>query len=254
MLNPILYPKAPFAEFKSDDLDLGLKVRYVGSSASATVTVSSAGDITFKQGVAGSEVVDATIDSGDATGATSDEGVIDVSDDSSMTFGEVVDLINASANWEAYLVGVLRADSADASTGSLLARSETTISQNGEVPLYKDTSKVLNLTIRVGRRINVNGSEAKSAAEIYEIVSTNTFGSGTSKYQIYLIDEETKTETKLFEKATAATGVEGSEDFVVNGRGSLGTQKQGQHLLVRLIGSAVCTGNIMVIGATASGQ
>ena len=113
--NSILFPKQPIAQLVADDGDVALKVRYVGSQPSATVAVSSAGDITFKHGVAGAEVVDPTIDSGG-----DDDGVIDVSDATANTFGEVVDLINASPNWEAYLVGVLRADNSNASTGSLL--------------------------------------------------------------------------------------------------------------------------------------
>ncbi|HNV62181.1 MAG TPA: hypothetical protein PKN54_04450 [Candidatus Cloacimonas acidaminovorans] len=250
MQNAILFPKQPFAKVVVDDTDVVLKVRYVGSQASASVEVSSAGDLTFKHGAVGALVVDSTIDSGG-----NDDGVIDVSDANANTYGKVVDLINASPNWEAYLVGGLRSDNANASTGSLLAKTAVVMTPNvTEVDLQQDTSKVLNMSVRVGKRANVVGSEEKAAAEIYSITSTNTFGSGTSKIQVYEIDEIAKSETKIYELAGGATTVQDTKNFVVNGRGSLASSKVGNHLIVRLIGSAACTGNLQVVGATACGS
>ncbi len=247
--NPILFPKQPFAKLVADDGDVALKVRYVGSQASASVTVSSSGDITFKHGAVGALVVDPTINSGG-----DDPGVIDVSDATANTFGEVVDLINASANWEAYLVGALRSDNSNASAGSLLARTETTLTpKSTEVDLYNDTSKVLNLSVRVGVRTTVTGSEEKGAAEIFSIISTNTYASGTSIVKIYEVNEIDKSETLVYQKAGGATTVEQTQTFVSNGRGSLGVSKQGNHLVVRIVGSAACTGNMTVVGAVAKG-
>jgi hypothetical protein len=250
MMNSILNPKQPFAKIVADDTDAVLKVRYVGSQASASVEVSAAGDITFKHGAAGALAVDPTIDSGG-----NDAGVIDVSDANANTYGEVIDLINASPNWEAYLVGGLRADNANASTGSILEAVAVTMTPNvTEVTLVQDTSKVLNMNIRVGKRSNVTGSEEKAAAEIYGINSLNTFSSGTSKIQVYEIDEVAKTETKIYEVAGGATTVAQALSFVTNGRGSLASSKVGNHLIVRMIGSAACTGTLAVIGATATGS
>ena len=246
--NPILYPKQNKTNIKLDDIDIGLTVRYIGEQVSSTITVSSDGDITFKHGASGAEVVDATIDSGG-----DDEGVIDVSDANADTFGEVVDLINASVNWEAYLVGTLRSDDANASTGSLLVRSESTLLPNVDLKLFKDTSKVLNISLRIGSRINSQGTEIKSAAELYEIVSTNTFSTGTNLIQVYRINEETNEEEKIYEIAGAATTVQQILEFVVNNRGSLSVNKQDEHLLIRMIGSTECTGQLQVIGAVAKG-
>jgi hypothetical protein len=230
----------------SDDQDIGLVVRYKGSQASATVEVSAAGDITFKHGASGAEAVDSTIDSGG-----NDAGVIDVSDSNANTFGEVVDLINASSNWEAFLVGVLRSDSSDASTGSLLTMSATqakkTLAESG-VRLYKDTSKVLNIAVAIKNKRFPNGftkSEDK-INEVNGIVSKNTYGSGTSLIQVYEINPNTLTETKIFERAGGATTVEQSlESTAVNLQSD-----QGNYLLVRLVGSAACTGYLTAIGKT----
>lgn len=258
-MNAIMHPKQPFSKMIVDDQDVGLKIVYIGDQASASVEVSSAGDLTFKHGAAGSLAVDPTIDSGG-----DDDGVIDVSDANANTFGEVVDLINASPNWRAYLVDVLRADSSNASTGSLLEQTAIVLAPykasspmgvtTQQATLYKDTSKVLNMSIRVGVRQNVGGDEAKGAAEIYSITSKNTFGSGTNKIQIYEIDEAAKTETKVYDKAGGATTVEDSKTFVTNGRGQFATSQVGKHLLVRMIGSAALTGELQVVGAVDKGE
>jgi hypothetical protein len=240
-MNAILHPKQPVTKHFVDDADTGLIVRYVGSKASASVTVAANGDLTFKHGAAGAEAVDSTV------GAS---GVIDVSDEAYNTFGEVVDAINASPNWEAYLVEALRADS---SNDTLLAMSETFIVKGGEVTLYKDTSVALNIGVRIGKRSNVSGSEERSAAEIYGINSLNTYGSGTSLINVYEIDEAAKSETLIYSAAGGATTVADAKNFVVNGRGSLASSKVGTHLLVKMVGSAACTGSLTVIGATATG-
>lgn len=242
-INPILAPKQPVARHVVDDAPVSLVVMYVGSEASATVTVST--DITFKHGDAAAEAVDATIDSGG-----DDDGVIDISDANANTLGEVVDMINASANWKAYLKDGLRAD---ASAG-LLARSETTLVPNvTQTPLYSDTSTDLRLTVRIGSRTSVNGTEENSAAEITKIVSTNTFGSGTSLIQIYEVDETQKTETKIYEQAGGATTVEQTLAFVQEGVGAIAVSRTGMHLVARMIGSVALTGKMSVVGAVARG-
>ena len=236
-----------FSAALTDDTDVGLVVRYVGAQKSATVTVAAAGDITFKHGAAAAEVADTTIQ----IGAT--PGMIDVSNSAGNTMALVVDAINKSANWKAYIKDALRADSSDASTGSLLAMAETTISPLTDLPLYKDTSKVLNLSIRVGIRQNATQTSRFGAAEIFNIVSKNTFGSGTSLIQIYRVNEQKKTETKIFERSGAATTVEQALSFVVNGMGSYSSNVIGEHLLVRIIGSAACTGYLQTEGRVSSG-
>ncbi len=248
-INPILSPRQPVLRHVADDEPVGIVVMYIGSEASATVTVAAAGDITFKHGDAAAEAVDATIDSGG-----DDDGVIDVSDAGADTLGEVVDLINASANWKAYLKDGLRADDANASTGSLLAMAETTLTPNvTETDLVLDTSKTLNMSIRVGSRDSVNGNEEHSAAEVSRIITTNTFGSGTSKIQIYKMNEANDTETKIYEASGGATTVEQDLNFVKEGVGGIAVRKTGEHLLVRLIGSAAATGVLQVTGAVARG-
>jgi len=242
-INPILSPKQSVARIAADDAPVSLVIMYVGDEASATITVST--DLTFQHGAAGAEAVDGTIDSGG-----DDAGVIDISDANANTLGEVADLINASPNWKAYLKDAIRADS----SAGLLARSETTITPNvTETPLYSDTSTDLRLSLRIGSRTKVNGTEEHSAAEITNIVSTNTFGSGTSLIQIYKVDELRKTEEKIYERAGGATTVEQDLAFVKDGVGSIAVGRTGEHLVVRMIGSAALTGRLQAIGKVARG-
>lgn len=246
-----LYTTQGIASYVADDTDIGIVVRYVGSEASGTVTVAS-GDITFKHGDLASEAVDATIDSGG-----DDPGVIDVSDATADTMGEVVDLINGSANWEAYLAGCLRAD---ASAGYLLNKSATQAKTTAGIVLYKDTSAALNL----GVSIDVKGWNAQkstiqpSFGTAYEptgkrcgvllIDSYNTYGSGTSLIEVYEIDRANNIETKIYSRPGGATTVEQNLDF--SSLASLGgiQGSDDYSLMVRMVGSAACTGWLSVVG------
>jgi len=212
-----------YSRYVADDADIGLVVRYVGSEDSATVTVAS-GDLTFKHGDAASEA-----------------------DDNANTMGKVVDLINASANWEARLVDCLRADAA---AGYLKNLSEETITPNTEtLNLPKDTSAALNLSISLSNTgiqafLDSLGSPFEGDANYYikALYGTyvNTYGSGDSKIQVYDIDPVAGTEKKIFEEVAADTTDQGYSNFYLYD--GLDALEKGHTLLYRLIGSAACTG------------
>lgn len=242
-LNKILHPKQKITRHVVDDGPVSLVIMYIGDEASATVTIST--DLTFKHGDLASEAVDDTIDSGG-----DDAGVIDISDANANTIGEVADIINASANWACYIKDAIRADT----SAGFLARGETTLVPNvTETPLYSDTSTDLRLTLRIGSRTRINGTEENSAAEIYRITSLNTFGSGTSLIQIYKVNEINKTEEKIYEQSGGATTVEQKEQFQDDDQGAVACEKTGEHLVARMIGSAACTGRMSVAGAVMRG-
>jgi hypothetical protein len=238
------------ALYAADDGDVALQVRYVGSEASATVTVDSSGDITFQHGDAAEEEVDTTV--------VASTGKIDTSGAAGDTFGEIVDVINASANWEARLIGSLRADASD---DALLERSETTITASGNsegIPLYKDTSEALNLGIAIGpyaleSKKSTNGvwlsdtTIERYKSEIALITHKNTYATGTSVINVYDIDPINKVEILIFSYACAATTVEATKDLIGAAIESLDV---GHHLLVKMVGSAACTGYLGVVGRT----
>lgn len=156
------------------DSPIAMIVQYLGSSASATITVA-AGDITFKQGTAGAEAVDTTV------GAS---GV--VADGTYTTLGAMVDAINLSPNWHAELVDALRAD---VSTAALKALSEYTFSPKTEVVnLYVDTSAALTLTYRISaRRTNVNKSSKGKQAFFKAANALVNVVAGTLTLNVYEI-------------------------------------------------------------------
>lgn len=126
--------------------DVGILIKYVGTSpAGGVVTVAAAtGDITLETGTVGSATADLTTEC-PVSGALG--GIIDVSDAACNTFGEVVDAINSSPNWRAVLVDALRSDASTSTNGILITRAATSASDNEGVPLFKDTTEALNVSI-----------------------------------------------------------------------------------------------------------
>ena len=165
-------------------------IKYLGSQPSATVTVSS-GDITVKHGTAGAEAVDSTV------GAS---GV--VADGTYTTLGAMVDAINASPNWNAYIIDGVRAD---VSTAALKTMSETTINKKSAVlGLSSDTSAALGIKYRISaRRLNYYRSQkrAKLGGPFQSIIRQATArcntGSGTLTLALYEVDTTGTTATLL---------------------------------------------------------
>ena len=237
-----------------DGGDIGLIVEYIGSEASGKVAVDAAtGDIAFTHGAVGAEAADTTI------GAPTLNGTIDVSDASANTFGEVVDLINQSANWRAYLVDVLRSDT---SVNTLATKSATQAKVSGGITLLKDTAVTLNLSLAIKLAISTASTDAVKSSgvvsfakelgkwsEVLRIVSNNTYGSGTSLIQVFAVNRLTGASVKVYERAGGATTVE--QDLNVSdgfGRGI--ASNPDEYLLVRMVGSAACTGFLTVAGKT----
>jgi len=101
-------------------------LKYVGTANSATVAVAAGGDMTFEV----SAVADTTVNTTGSIDLSTPAGTVD-------TYGELVDIINASANWTAVLVDVLRSDSTD----NTLAEQATIQGTKAEgVPLYFDSA------------------------------------------------------------------------------------------------------------------
>jgi len=149
------------------DEQVAIALRYKGNQASATYTVGS-GDITLKHGAAAAEVVDPTV------GAS---GV--VADGTYATLGAMVDAINLSPNWEAWIVDGLRAT---VSTAILKTISETTISptRTKVIGLLVDTSAALTLTRRISaKRLNANRDQNAKRSVVERVKANVNIGSGT---------------------------------------------------------------------------
>jgi len=162
-------------------------VRYIGTLASATITVVSATSITLKHGAAGAEAADTTVDG---------NGVIEFA--TYTTLGAVVDQINLSPNWRAEIIDGLRADAVNGS--QLKALSEYTLSPTKvEVKgLYWDTSASLSLTYAISRRrLNFSKTQKQYQAFFEEARALVNVGSGTLTLNIYDVTRDRGTATLL---------------------------------------------------------
>lgn len=234
--------------------DVALVVRYignqVGNGVSGTVTVAAGGDITFKSGAYGSEAADTTLEC-PVSGALG--GVIDVSDTACDTLGEVVDIINASANWRAVILDGFRSDS---SNDTLAAMSETKANVKSGLNLVWDAGVAFKSTIALtrlrsmtdylsgsaGTTLNPNPFSGSVTSFIIGNEKT-TFGSGTSTYAVsscterYATTGGAETCTTLYSTAGGDTTVAAVLDF--RPYGLLGNKDS--KLVVRVTNSAAMT-------------
>lgn len=239
----------PFAI--TDDTDIVLLVKYIGSSASGTVTVAADGNITFKHGAVGAEANDTSVGGAADSGAT-----IDVSETTEDTLGEVVDLINGSANWCAVIVDGLRDDTA---TDALLLMSASQAKIEGGLQLLADTDTRL-----VTRRLIAPDMMRKSIepylvqndrlaltskapnypfegtrAEVSMLSGKSTYGSGTSTWEIH--EEGFDPTTRAFVTNTIHSGAGGStgaEDVELDGKQAPITSQRNFRLVAGLTNSA----------------
>lgn len=106
------------------DLSVALGIRYIGTAASGIVTVASTGDMAFLHGVAASEAADTTVNPAGDTAGTLD--LVGGTDDLFPTFKSILDMVNASANWEMWLIGARPEQVAHVTTtGHILAVTGT---------------------------------------------------------------------------------------------------------------------------------
>lgn len=193
----------------AEDGDIALFVRYVGTTVGTnTVAVAAGGDIAF--------VEDSSADTTIGTcGAT--PGTLDVSNTACDTLGEVVDLINSSANWVAVIHAGLRTDT---STDYLATLSATDAGLVEGVSLYWD-SDVANIVTHVVSDVSsledyvgndrtgdlLSNPWRGTRANLVELLYTINFGTAGS-LTIYSVDVDNRagseTVTTIF-GAQAAT-------------------------------------------------
>jgi len=239
----------PTASFVAVDTDVVLRVKHIGVDESGTVTVdATTGDVTFKVGVLGAEAVDTTV--------VASTGVLNVSTTAHNNWGKCVDLINASVNWQAYLVGGLRADVSEvtAGNGNLLVMSETQAHVDGGVALLSDTSNRLAFSLSIGGP-NVDGNTGTGRMYgLQNVVVTITNAATTAASMLitcYGVNHRAKTETILY-RTTYVTATE----KILN-KDDWGTDylwaKAGESILVHAVGGSGGTPTLtvpsLVVGA-----
>lgn len=200
---------------------VAMLIKYIGTaapSATTDVAVAAGGDMTFR--VAG--VASTTVNSAAVCGAV--VGTLDLSTPAATcdTFGEVVDVINATSDWRAVLVGALRSDSSDNTITTFAVASAM---RAEGLPLYFDSAVSLTTSIAMipdncrtdircfmspQGKLKENPSGG-TQTEVRWIEGFATYAT-TGTFNIYSVKESNKagtgasTITTLYTEATGASG------------------------------------------------
>ena len=223
---------------RTDDTDEVLIIKYIGATVAGAVTVevsATTGDLTFiVNGAADTTVVAVT-------------GVIDVSETAYNTLAKVAATINGSPNWRCYIKDGLGSEVSAAAMKTMAATSAKT----AEIVCYGDTSTKLSLDLGLTLEANTDGYELDELlgmlSKVYGITGYSTYASGTSKFQIYAVDCEDGTETKIYESATGATTVSASVTSTPGWKP--GTRECAYKLVVRIINSAAMASASLTVDA-----
>lgn len=233
--------KRGVSKYTADDGDVLMVIRYKGSLASGLIAVDAGtGDISSTVGALGAEAADANF----TVGAT--PGTIDVSNAAVDTIGELVDFIDGLDDYDCWLVAGLRADDSDAA-GRLITISATQAKTENGLELKKDSSTALNFTLAIRWKDSIGSDDKETVSVLQEIISLNTY-TGTSTIQVYEINPIQKTETLVRAQAGGLTTAEQTINLTAVGEGGLYVSRPGNYLIVRMIGSAACTGYLDVRG------
>lgn len=225
---PVPSPITNVSQFvTADDAGVAILVKYfpgVSTNTSATMQVANGGAITFQ--VAGAAYTGMECPVSGALG-----GIIDTTNASCNTLGEVVDAINSTA--ESFSTGFFRAvivdgfRSDDSSTGILTAGATQVTTSTG-LPVYWDTSA--NFALGETRALLPGSCRtdfkcwASPAGKLYEnpynaqqtllswVEGYNTYASGTSRLYVYSVKASNKalvagseSSTTLWNEAMGAT-------------------------------------------------
>lgn len=214
----------------ADDTDVAFVIKYVGSAGTAatengTVEVSS-GDVLLKLGATGAEAADTTI-----TGCGATAGTLDVDNAACNTLGELVDRINLSANWRAYILDGLRSRTTSGATLLTRAATSAAVPVIG-VPIYWDTSVAFIQCAALVPQRNPDGYVTSSRTHpfitnphadwistVYLYRAVSTYGSGTSTQTVYGVTVAnsaaggSETVRTLWSTASGATTASQTLDF-----------------------------------------
>lgn len=250
--------------------DVPIYVKYIGSNTSGgTIAVSAAGDITLSTGAVGGSAVDTTLE---CPVSAPLGGIIDVSDAACNTLGEVVDIINASPNWIAYIKDGWRSGNADdvlatLSEAAANARNGLGLVRDGATAfdtiadLSPEATNLADVTIAQGGQgeftLKPNPYAGRQVLFL-QGAATSTYASGTSTLRIYdrcqlpkkaagaaiavgVTSDQRETLTQLWQQAGGATTV--SASFTVPSYGIVSSP--GCSLLVMTDNSAAMSASVL---------
>ncbi len=228
-------------------------VKYIGLTSQASTFAVTDFDFIFTVAAA----ADTTINVQGTTPCGASVGTLDVNDTDCDTIGEIVNEINASANWAAVLVGALASDDPDTGgAASCATLGSTDAGIKGGVACFHDTTDALNTTVSFtpGNRSDIRdwlqGVTPMNPFDGYtstlQYAKFNFVGNTASSYVYAVTDVWTGTPTAavltqtnriLYRFPTAATGVDKDLDF---SNAPLFTNP-GERIMVRAVTAATMT-------------
>lgn len=235
-LSIIKLAKQTVIEQGVDDTPVGIRIRHTSTDAITSVTVS--------QGSNNLVLIDAT------TTVT-----IDFTAAATNTVGEVVDTINASANWEAIILDAKRSDTTN--TNDIFIDGAITASTYDGVTYYDvlmDTSNYNAMAKRlVYSRHTESGGRGKldkgHRVRLKEVTYNLTHGGGADTNALKIYDCEGSTETEIW-RSTPADGAATnlfSLAMLYNPDSGI-TVKEGHSILVQDVDGTSITGSMHLIG------
>lgn len=233
------------------DTDVALLVKYIGTANTmATITVGGAAvdTLTFMQDDTNGSTTASTEFECPVSGALG--GVVDLTDASCDTLGEVVDIINASTGWRAVILDGFRTDIVDGTTGGFLADAADQDCQSvvGDKLLWdssEPTSEVLTIALTNKRSMADYLGGPGATGDLFEnpfqdwrtallrsVSTVNSSAAGTWQIYSVLVDNDegggAETVSTLINRATQDNS---EDDFNYYPYGVMG--KKGEKLVLR---------------------
>lgn len=254
-----------------EDGETGIVCRYIGTAGGGAIAVDAGtGDLTFTDGAVGALAASTAFE---CPVSAPLGGVIDVSDAACNTFGEVVDIVNASTTWRCLLGASLRSDT---SVDTLVTIAATSAVAPTGLKLKIDSSVALTSTLviaplnwddydKLSPGLNSTSFTKNPWAQRQSVLTSayalSTFGSGTSLLTVLAVDRTqaaagSETVTTLWPStvggATTVAKVFGSCDTEATGCATAWGQQglicpPGQQCMIRLTNSAAMSVNTLAI-------
>jgi hypothetical protein len=215
------------AALTTDDTDVAFLIKHVGTSASGTAQVSS-GDLLLKVGAQGSEAADTTV-----TGCGGTAGTLDVDNAACDTLGELVDKINASANWRAVILDGLRTDVTASATlvtmAATAATAEDGLGVKWDTSVNFEASAAINAPRKIGPYLSPGGGGTSPPLVpnvfqgrqtiVYHVNATSTYASGTSTVKVISVTPKNGTvgsESNVTTVFTLAGGATATNKVIID--------------------------------------
>ena len=219
-----------------DDTPVGIRIKHTSTDAITSVTISQAADTLV--------LIDAT------TTVT-----ITFTDAASNTVGEVVDQVNAAANWEASILDAKRTDTTN--TNDIFMDGAITASVYDGVTYYDVLMDTSNYKAMAKRLVFSRHTETGGRGEVdkghrvrlKEVTYNLTLGGGADTNALKIYDVDGATETEIWRSTPTSGSATNLWSNVMLYNADTGiTVKEGRSILVQITDGTSVTGSMHLVG------